>query len=113
MKRTTKLKIKGKEYKLAYTVRSMFLYEKITGKPFSVVTVTDQMLFFYCLILANNPDMKLSFQEFIDDIDNKEVDLKELQKFIAAEQAEDSKLVDEVSENNKDNSKKKSASKKE
>lgn len=61
--------IKDKIYKLKYTLRALFIYEQITGKVFEMKTITDEYLFFYCLLLANNPDTSLSFDELIDSMD--------------------------------------------
>ena len=61
--------IKDKTYKLKYTLRALFIYEQITGKVFEMKTITDEYLFFYCLLLANNPDTSLSFDELIDSMD--------------------------------------------
>ena len=36
---------------------------------FSLNTVTDQLVFFYSVIIANNKDAKITFDEFIDLID--------------------------------------------
>lgn len=61
--------IKDKTYKFKYTLRALFIYEQITGKVFEMKTITDEYLFFYCLLLANNPDTSLSFDELIDSMD--------------------------------------------
>ena len=47
-----KITIKGTDYKLKYTIRAMFIYEQITGKPFGISTLLDNYIFFYSLILA-------------------------------------------------------------
>ena len=58
--------IKGQNYKLKYTLRALFIYEQITGKAFELKTITDEYLFFYCVLLANNPDSSLTFEELIE-----------------------------------------------
>lgn len=58
--------IKGKAYKIRYTLRALFIYENITGKSFNVTTTMEQFLFYYSILLANNPDMKMDLEEFID-----------------------------------------------
>ena len=62
--------IKGKEYNLKYTIRSLFLFEQITKKSFKIETLLDNYIFFYCLILANNKDNALDWDDFIDAMDN-------------------------------------------
>ena len=46
--------INNKEYKVKYTIRALFAFEQITGKPFELKTVLDNYLFLYCILLANN-----------------------------------------------------------
>lgn len=65
-----KIKIKNKNYNVKYSLRALFLYEQITGKSFEMTTTMDTFVFYYCMILANNPDTKLTFDEFIDAVDS-------------------------------------------
>jgi hypothetical protein len=58
--------IKGESYKIKYTLRALFIFEQITGRAFAVESSMEQFLFYYAILLANNPDMKLSFEDFID-----------------------------------------------
>ncbi len=64
------IKINDKEYKVKYTIRALFYWEQITGKPFAINTLLDNYLFFYCMILANNPDNVLEWDQFLNAIDN-------------------------------------------
>ena len=64
------IKINDKEYKVKYTIRALFYWEQITGKPFAINTLVDNYLFFYCMILANNPDDVLEWDQFLNAIDN-------------------------------------------
>lgn len=64
------IKINDKEYKVKYTIRALFYWEQITGKPFAINTLLDNYLFFYCMILANNPDNVLDWDQFLNAIDN-------------------------------------------
>lgn len=63
------LTINKKKYKVKYTIRALFIFEQITGKQFSINTLLDNYLFFYSMILANNEDV-LSWDEFLDALDN-------------------------------------------
>ena len=65
------IKIKNQKYKVKYTVRSLFIFEQITGKPFRIETLLDNYVFFYSIILANNMDKEniISWDEFIDELD--------------------------------------------
>ena len=64
------IKINDKEYKVKYTIRALFYWEQITGKSFAINTLLDNYLFFYCMILANNPDDVLEWDQFLNAIDN-------------------------------------------
>lgn len=77
--------IKGQDYKLKYTLRALFIYEQVTGKIFKLETVTDEYLFFYCILAANNPDMQLTFDELIDAIDEDMNLMLEFQSFLKKE----------------------------
>lgn len=48
--------INNTEYKVKYTIRALFIFEQITGKAFEIKTLLDNYIFFYSMILANNPD---------------------------------------------------------
>ena len=65
-----KIKIKKKNYNVKYSIRALFLYEQITGKSFELNSTMDTFVFYYCMVLANNPDTKLTFDDFIDAVDS-------------------------------------------
>ena len=77
--------IKNKEYKLKYTLRALFIYEQITGKMFNLQTLTDEYLFFYCILAANNPEMNLTFDDLIDAIDEEPNIMIQFQEFMKSE----------------------------
>lgn len=58
-----------KELKLKYTNRAVMIFEAITDRVFSLNNLTDQYIFFYSVLLANNEDLNLSFDEFIEELD--------------------------------------------
>ena len=68
-----KVKIKGQEVQLKQTMRSMIFFEKIQGKAFDIVTISDVIIYFYCCILASKSDIDLDINDFFDWLDdNKE-----------------------------------------
>lgn len=79
------VKILDKEYKIKYTLRSIFIFEQITRKHFSVQTTFDQFIFFYSLIMANNQDSQLTFDEFIAYLDENPETIQQLSEFIEKE----------------------------
>ena len=62
--------INHKAYNFKYTLRALFIFEKITEKPFTLDSTMDTFTFFYCMLLANNEDFPLKFDDFIDACDN-------------------------------------------
>lgn len=77
--------IKDKQYKIKYTLRALFIYEQITGKAFNLRTITDEYLFFYCILAANNPDIQLTFDDLIDAIDEDMNIMIQFQSFMKSE----------------------------
>ena len=49
------MEILGKNYEFKYSLRSMFVWEEITGKPFEVKTLLDTYILAYACIISN-PD---------------------------------------------------------
>lgn len=76
------MKIQGKEYKIKVTLRAMMIFEQITGKAFEVKNTMDEMLYFYSILLANNPDCNISFGIFLDELDEHPEIIKEFQELI-------------------------------
>lgn len=82
--------INGNQYKVKYTIRALFLFEQITGKPFEIKTLLDNYVFFYSMVLANNPDNVLEWDEFIDALDNDKELIAQLTKLVDDYQKKDS-----------------------
>jgi len=74
--------IKEQTYKVKYSIRSLFIFEQLTGKTFTLETLLDQYIFFYSMILANNPECTLTFDQFIDECDEDFTLVTSLQKYI-------------------------------
>ena len=66
-----KITINDKEIELKNKLRAILIYEQITDKTFNPTTLTDMMLYFYCVVLANEPSINLSFIEFMEMLDDK------------------------------------------
>lgn len=86
------IKINGKDYKIKQTIRSLFLFEEITGKAFEIKTTMDNYLYFYCLLLANNSDF-MDWDSFIDVLDADPTIITQLNQVINDQQKID-KLLD-------------------
>lgn len=98
------IKINGTDCKVKQTVRALFLWEQIAGRSFEVKTTLDNYLYYYCLILANNPDTSLTWDEFIDAIDNDPAILIQITKVLTDTQQRDK--IFESGEDGKDGKKK-------
>ena len=61
--------INGTDYKIKYTIRALFIFEQITGKSFQLNSLLDNYVFFYSMILANNKDNPLNWDDFLNAID--------------------------------------------
>ena len=75
--------IKEQTYKVKYSIRSLFIFEQLTGKTFTLETLLDQYIFFYSMILANNPESTLTFDQFIDECDEDFTLVTNLQKYVS------------------------------
>lgn len=62
--------INNKEITLKYSFRALMIYEKITNHSFVPQSLTDVVVFMYCIITASNPDANISWDDFMDHIDN-------------------------------------------
>lgn len=74
--------IKEQTYKVKYSIRSLFIFEHIKGKTFTLESLLDQYIFFYSMIMANNPECTLTFDQFIDECDEDFTLVTSLQKYI-------------------------------
>lgn len=99
------IEINGKNYKLKYTIRSLFIWEQITGKSFKIKNMLDNYLFFYTMILANNPDNILSWDDYINAMDEDPMLFKRMSDIIEEQQKKDNLFTNE--EKTKKGSKKK------
>lgn len=64
-----KFKFKEKEIELKYSIRSLMMYENMTSHNFNPTTITDIITYMYCIVLASSKDETITFDEFIDCID--------------------------------------------
>lgn len=92
--------INNKEYKIKYTLRALFIFEQITGKSFSIETLLDNYVFFYSMILANN-DNTLTWDEFIDALDNDPTIITQISKSVTDAQQKDEIFMAETKEGEK------------
>lgn len=75
------IKINGKKYVIKYTIRALFIFEKITNKSFKVESLLDSYILMYAMLLANNENV-LSWDEFLDAVDENPNLLNEMDNVI-------------------------------
>ena len=90
--------IQDKEYKLKYTLRALFVYEKIAGKAFKFEGLYSEYLLLYCILIANNENFELSFDEFIDICDENPKVFNHFRDWLIKELEKQSKYQSEESE---------------
>jgi hypothetical protein len=65
-----KITIKGNTVSLKYSFRALMIYENITQKSFNPKGISDVVVFFYSVVVASTKDTTLSFDDFIDWLDD-------------------------------------------
>ena len=61
--------INGKEWKLAYNLRSLFVFEEIAGHPYKGEKTMENYLLLFSMLQANNDEFVMTFDELIDACD--------------------------------------------
>jgi spore coat polysaccharide biosynthesis protein SpsF (cytidylyltransferase family) len=77
--------IKDKTYKVKYSLRALFIFEQIKKEPFALKTITDYYLFFYCMLLASDSSSELTFDDFIDTLDENPEIATEMMQYLTKE----------------------------
>lgn len=95
------MEILGKNYEFKYSLRSMFVFEEITGKPFEVKTLLDTYILAYACIAVNTDNPTLDFNEFIDYADEHPEVIEEFNKFMSDEMKKREMLKKKVTKKKK------------
>lgn len=67
---TARITLNGEKYAVRASTAAAVYYEQVTGKGFDLDTLTDQMLYCWCMVIAANPDKPmLDFRTFLDALD--------------------------------------------
>lgn len=93
--------IKNETIQLKNSMRAIMCYEQITGKPFSPVTMTEMVIYFYSTIIASNLDLELTFDEFVQWVDDNGDMLPEFIQWITNQNKMNEPLKQPVKESKK------------
>lgn len=77
--------INDKSYEFKYSLRSMFVFEEITDKPFEIKRLLDTYIFAYACLVSNPDNPSLEFDAFIDWCDKYPEVMDEFNKFMDEE----------------------------
>lgn len=58
--------INDKVYKVVYNLKGLFTYEEMAGHPYKGEKTIDTYLLLYAILVANNDDYVMGFDEFIE-----------------------------------------------
>jgi len=68
-----KVKLKGNEYEIKNGLKAMLVFEALTEKPFAINDLTDLCKYEYCMVYANNDGFSMDFNDFLDELENEDV----------------------------------------
>ena len=85
--------INGNEYKIKYGIRAMLIAEQITQKPFSLENMNEQLVFLYACLLAANNELTMSYEEFLDAIDEDMSIIIRFGQYLAEQQKKEKNIL--------------------
>lgn len=74
--------INNKKVTLKKTFRSVIAYEQATKKTFNPTTVSETIMFFYCVVIASDSELEITFDDFINWLDENETAIKEFTEWL-------------------------------
>lgn len=69
--------INDKTVTLKKTFRSVIAYEQATKKTFNPSTISEMILYFYCVIIASDTELEITYDDFLNWLDDNENTLKD------------------------------------
>lgn len=79
------IEINGKSYEFKYSLRSMFIFESITDKPFEIRTLFDTYVYSYSCLVSNPDNPPLDFNDYIDFCDTHSEVIESFNEFMNGE----------------------------
>lgn len=86
------ININDTDVTLKRTFRSVIAFEQATGKGFNPQTVSDTILYFYCVLIASDTDLTVTYDDFITWLDSHETALNEFTAWLNKTAEQDSTL---------------------
>lgn len=77
--------IKENTIKLRQSFKALMMYENITNDSFSIKGITEIITYFYCVVLASKKEIDLTYDDFLEWLDNNPQAVKEFTEWILAE----------------------------
>lgn len=90
-----KITIKGNEVDIKGTVRAMMMYENIKGESFQPTSTENIITYMYCCVVSATKDYSLSFDEFLDIIDEDMTIVNDFVAWLIAQAENQNKLKKE------------------
>lgn len=88
-----KVNFNNKTYTLKYSFRALMIYENITNHSFNPKGITDVVIFFYSVVVASAKDTNLSFDDFIEWLDENPTSINEFSAWLTDVFAQQASLV--------------------
>ena len=85
--------INGKEYPIKYGIRAMLIAEQITQKPFSLDNMNEQLVFLYACLLAAENELTMTYEEFLDAVDEDMSIIIRFGQYLAEQQKKESNIL--------------------
>jgi len=85
--------INNKSINLKRTFRSLIAYEQAMGKAFNPTTITESIMYFYCVIIASDTTLELTYDDFINWLDDNPTALQEFTDWLIKQSEIESKLT--------------------
>ena len=85
--------INDKTIKLKRTFRSLIAYESAMGQAFNPKTISESIMYFYCVIIASDTNLELSYDDFMDWLDDNPKTLQEFTQWLIEQTEADNKLT--------------------
>lgn len=85
----------GKTISLKYSFRALMIYENITQKSFSPKGLSDVIVFFYSVVVSSSKNTTLSFDDFMDWLDENPTAVAEFSEWLSQVFAHQASMVNQ------------------